>query len=112
MSVEERIAALEAEMEQIRHLLPLIEKANANAEWATNNAMLTQGKLNKLLDNLENVEIETGLRADRLAIKAASYMAKLDELEAKKSRRWDRLATAGAWASFTALLLFWMFRER
>lgn len=69
-------------------------------------------RLNQLIEQLEDVEVETGLRADRIAIRAVDYMKKIDAMEARRARRWERLGNAALWAFMTAIFLAWLLKDK
>lgn len=70
-----------------------------------------RSQVHRLIAQLDNVQEETGIRADRIAIRAVSYMEKMDAMEARKAKRWERLGNAALWAFVTAIFLFWMLRQ-
>lgn len=67
--------------------------------------------VHRLLEQLENVQEETGIRADRIAIRAVAYMEKIDAMEARRTQRWERLASGALWAFMTAILVAWLLQK-
>lgn len=107
-SVDQRLAALEAEVALMRRQMLTVDHASAAAEWATNSATTTRNKLDQLLEHLENIRDETGLRVDRLAIKGVSYMKKIDKIEERQARFWDRVQTVVAVFFCLFIFLYWL----
>lgn len=97
--------------QRLLDLARTVEVANAGVAGLDHEVESLRAHVHRLTAQLDNVQEETGIRADRIAIRAVSYMEKMDAMEARKAKRWERLGNAALWAFVTAIFLFWMLRQ-